>query len=52
MTNEERDKLIEKVIWLIEDSYYTTVDWSHEDLVTNIKRDLQTREEELSKMFD
>lgn len=52
MTTEEKDILIEKVIWLIEDSYPDTCDWSHDILVEHIKRDLKQRKEELERMFD
>lgn len=50
MTREE-EILIEKVIWLIEDSYPDTDEWSHDRLVTNIKKDLKSRESELDRMF-
>lgn len=50
MTREE-EILIEKVIWLIEDSYPDTDEWSHDRLVTNIKEDLKRRENELDRMF-
>lgn len=52
MTTNEENTLIEKVIWLIEDSYPDTNDWSHDILVENIKRDLEQRKDELERMFD
>lgn len=52
MTVGEKDVLIEKVIWLIEDSYPDTDDWSHDVLVEHIKRDLEQRKGELERLFD
>lgn len=52
MTAKEKDILIEKVIWLIEDSYPDTGDWSHDTLVEHVRRDLKQRKEELEKVFD
>lgn len=49
MTREEI--LIEKVIWLIEDSYPDTDEWGHDTLVEHIKEDLVKRADELNKMW-
>ena len=50
MTIEE-EILIEKVIWLIEDSYPDTDEWGHDTLVDNITESLETRADELNRMF-
>lgn len=50
MTKEE-EILVEKVIWLIEDSYPDTYDWPHDTLVKFVKEDLEKRAEELKQMF-
>ena len=50
--NDSRKSLIEKVIWLIEDSYPDTDMWGHDELVKNVTRDLGSRSDELKKMFD
>jgi len=47
-----KKKLIEKVIWLIEDSYPDTNDWSHDALVRNVTDDLESRADTLNEMFD
>ena len=51
MTREE-EILIEKVIWLIEDSYPDTDEWGHDTLFNRIKEDLIRRADELSRMFE
>lgn len=50
MTKDE-EILIEKVIWLIEDSYPDTDEWGHDTLVKCIKEDLVKRADELNQMF-
>lgn len=48
----EKKKLIEKVIWLIEESYPDVDSWSHNALVRNVTADLETRADMLRGMFD
>lgn len=49
--NAEKTRLIEKVIWLIEDSYPDTVEWPYDDLVRNVTEDLERRADSLREMF-